>query len=434
MNSKSRIVQALAVLAGASLALTACGQGSASTAPTEGGTLTYWSMWKDGEPQQKVIAAAIADFEQQTGATVKVQWQGRSNTEKLVPALNTNNVPDIVDGPYAKLAPVLGDTGQALSLGAAYDTVVEGKKVSELIPAKYTSISNIKGEDGTPWMLPYSLSSDAIWFDAAKHPELVANPPADWDAFIAELAKLKASGAAPLAADGDVAGYNSLWFTTALIRAEGPGSFKTIASDKTGAGWDSPAALTAAKKVEEIAKGGYLIPGYDASKWPAQQQVWASGKASLILNGSWLPTETGTYAAEGFQYSSFPFPAIDGKPTSVRADFVGWAVPKKAKSPELAQQLATFMLHKKYQDDYGTKAKVLPIRADAAFSPQMDSVKKSLDSATSVYQQNDGVTFPGYVEKVFWPIDDQLFLGKISAAEFVAKMKDAQIQYWKDNG
>lgn len=438
MGAAARYIRPMAILAGAVLALSACGGGTGTAGTgsdsTTGGSLTYWSMWKEGEPQQKVIAKAISDFEAETGTQVKAQWQGRSNTEKLVPALNTNNVPDLVDGPYAKLAPVLGNTGQAAPLTKAYDTSVDGQKVSGLIPAKYLATSNIKNKDGQPWMLPYSLTSDGIWFDAATHPELAASPPKTWDDFTSVLDKLKANGETPLAADGDIAGYNSLWFTTALIRAEGPGSFYKLASDKSGAGWDSPAVLAAAQRVEKIVNGDYLINGYAASKWPAQQQLWASGKAALMLNGSWTPTETATYASPGFQYASFPFPAIDGKPTSQRADFVGFAVPAKAKNQDKAQQLATFLLGKKYQDAYGTDAKVLPIRADAAISPEMASVKKALDAAPSVYLQNDGVTYPGYVEKVFWPKDDQLFLGKTSADDFVKQMKDAQIQYWKDNG
>src|SRR6185437_4420632 len=108
--------------------------------------------------------------------------------------------------------------------------------------------------------------------------------------------------------DGDIAGYNSAWFSNLMIHSGGPGSLYKIAADKTGAAWDSPAVLAAAQKVQALAQGGYLINGYNASKWPAQQQAWANGGADLLLNGSWIPTETGTYAAKDFQYSSFPFP------------------------------------------------------------------------------------------------------------------------------
>ncbi len=444
MGKTARHLRPLAALLGAALALSATACGGATDASTaaeavdisgsiSGQTINYWSMWKDGEPQQKVIAAAIADFEKETGATVSVQWQGRSNTEKLVPALNTNNVPDLVDGTFAKLAPVIGETGQASPLTSVYSYEVDGKKVSSVIPEKFTSNGVFKEEDGQPWMVPYSISSDGIWFDAAKHPELKATPPATWDEFIEVLDKLKAGGSAPIAADGDIAGYNSTWFVTALLRLKGAGSFKALVEDKSGEGWDDPSVLEAARKVETLVKGGYLNSGYNASKFPAQQQLWANGDAALILNGSWTPTETGSYAAPGFEYSSFQFPAMGDKPASARVDFIGFAVPAKSKNQAPAQRLAAFMLSAKYQNALGTEAKVLPVRPDAPVDPAVESVKAAIDAAPATHLQNDGVTFPGFMEKVFFPKDDELFLGKTSADEFIGKMKAAQIQYWKDN-
>lgn len=443
MGVLSHVLRPLALAAVSALALSACGGGggasgtnaNGSATAAAGSTVTYWSMWKEGEPQQKVIDQMIKDFEAETHINVDVQWQGRSNTQKLVPALNTRNVPDIVDGSYANLAPVIGDTGQAAPMDDVWNTDVEGQKVSALIPQKFASLSNIKGKDGKPWMLPYSMQSDGVWFNAAKHPELVSSPPKTWSDLIGLLDKIKASGETPLAADGDIAFYNAAWFVALMVDSGGPGAFHSLVSDHAGAAWDDPKVLDAAQKVEQIVHGGYLIPGYDASKWPAQQQAWASGKAELLYNGSWIPTETASYAAPGFKYASFPFPSTSAAtPSAVRADPVGWAIPAKAKNIAGAKMLAEFMLRKKYQDAYGTQAKILPIRADAAVAPQLAGVKKALDAAQGVYLQYDGVEYPGFMEKTFFPIDDQLFLGKISAKDFVAKMKAAQVQYWKGQG
>ncbi|UWZ34296.1 extracellular solute-binding protein [Dactylosporangium roseum] len=417
-------VGAAAVVA---LALTGCSSTAADKPSQE---LTYWSMWKSDEPQQKVLAGAIADFEKERGVKVDVQWQGRNNLQKLVPALNTDNVPDLVDGPYVKMYPALVATEQALGLTEAYAAQVDGKTAAEQIPGKLLKTIDIKYANGQPWMLPYQIQSDAIWFNAAKHPELKTNPPKTWDEFIALLDRLKAQGQTPLAADGDIAGYNAAFFSTLLVRNSGPGALMKLASDKTGAAWDDPAVLDAAKKVEQLVKGGYLIKGYNASKWPAQQQKWANGEAALMFMGSWLPTESATYAAAGFEYGSFPFPTT-GSADSMRADFSGFAVPKKAKNAKLAQEFAAFFLRKQYQDKWGVDAKVIPVRSDAATAPEMASVKTALDKVSTYHQQNDGVAFPGYNEKTFWAKDDELFLGKISAQDFVRQMKEAQIAYWK---
>ena len=185
-SARSRTTIAAAAVLSLSLGLAACSS-SADAGKGDGKSFTYWSMWKVGEPQQKVIAAAITDFEKQTGIKVDTQWQGRSNLQKLVPALNTNSVPDLVDGPYVKAYPALVATNQALGLKAAYDMDVDGQKVSSLVPEKYLKTINIKLPDGQPWMLPYQIQSDAMWFDAAKYPDIKANPPKTWDEFITVL-------------------------------------------------------------------------------------------------------------------------------------------------------------------------------------------------------------------------------------------------------
>ncbi|WP_166979519.1 ABC transporter substrate-binding protein [Paramicrobacterium fandaimingii] len=428
--AKIRALSALVI--GGVLAVTASG-----CAPQGGGdsdSLTYWAMWKEGEAQQKVVAQAIADFEDETGITVDVQWQGRDNIKKALPTLNTNKVPDVVDGSFAKLAPILAESGQALPLTEAYDAKVDGKPVSDLIPSAYIDAGALtaEGEDA-PWMLPYSLTSDAMWFNEAEHPELAENPPQTWDDFIGTLDDLKADGQTPIAIDGDVSGYNAYWYTTMMMRLAGPGSLKKIASDESGEAWDSPESLKAAELVQKLVDGGYFIDGYNASKWPAQQQKWADNSGALMYNGTWLPNETSSYAADGFEYSSFPFPEVDGGPVSQRADFVGFAVPAKAHNAENAQKFAAFFLGKQYQDALGTDAKIIPIRQDAAVSEDMSTVKAALDAADDYYQQNDGISFPGYTEKLLWPTLDKLMLGKLDAQQFIDAMKTGQADYWKQN-
>ena len=421
-----------ALVAGGALAVAASG----CSAPGEGSgdSLTYWSMWKEGEAQQKVMAAAIADFEAESGITVDVQWQGRDNVKKVVPTLNTNTVPDLVDGSFAKLAPVLAETGQAKPLGEAYAAEVDGKAVSELIPSAYLDAGDLTADGAdAPWMVPYSLTSDAVWFDATAHPELVDDPPATWDELIDTLDRLKADGEAPIAIDGDVSGYNAYWYVEAIVRVAGPGALQEIAADETGEAWDSPEALEAAELVQQLVDGGYFVDGYNASKWPAQQQAWADNQSALLFNGTWIPTETGPYAAEGFEYSSFPFPRVGDGGLAQRADFVGFAVPSRAKNAGAAQQLAAHLLGKEYQDALGSDAKIIPVRADAAVSPEMATVKDALDSADGYFQQNDGISFPGYTEKLLWPAVDQLVLGKVTAEEFVDVMKTGQVDYWEQN-
>lgn len=435
-NAARKLLPAL--LSGALLALAACSGGD-SAAPAEPGetpekpeSISYWSMWKEGETQQKVLADAVKEWEEETGITVNVEWQGRGVVQKLTPALNTNKVPDLVDAAYNKIAPVLVSTGQAGSMQAAYDTEIDGKKVSELIPEKYISgTTKLRLDDDTPWMMPYSLSSEAMWFDATKYPDWESAPPQTWDEFMTVLDELKADKeVAPIAIDGDIGGYNAAWFSSLMIGENGPGSMDELITSEDGSAWDNPEVTEIADRVANLAQGGYFIEGYNASKWPAQQQAWGAGKGALLFSGSWIPAETSTYVAEGFEYGSFPLPTNSDE-SYARAEFVGYVTPAKAKNSVWAGDLAAHMMSKSVQDAYGTEAMSLPVREDAEVSPELQGVVDHLQNADDVYPAFDGAIYPGYTDKVLFPISNELVLGKISGEEFVAEMKDATVNYWE---
>lgn len=424
-----RSLLALGAGVAASGALAACG-GSDSG---DDSSITYWSNWKEGESQQKILAQAIADFTEETGIAVDVQWQGRQVVQKIVPVLNTPNVPDLVDGGFGKLAPVLTATQQTSDATAAYAMEVEGTKVSDLVPEK------VRGDDtmvdGKPWMIPYMLVSEGVWFDKSTHPDIATSPPQTWEEFLALLGDLKGGAVAPVALDGDVSGYNSLWFTSLSVQLGGVGSFRALAEDASGELWDGSAAQQAADLVQQLVEGDYFIEGYAASKWPAQQEKWASGKAALLFNGTWIPTETSSYATEGFEYDSFSLPVPEGGSEGLaRADMSGFAIPAKAKSKDAAMKFAVYLLREKYQTMLAEDSHQIPIREDIEVDPSVAQATEKIRNADQVFQQHDGVTSPGYVEKLYWPLGDQLVKGELSGDEFRAEMKKAQITYWKDQG
>lgn len=433
MTYSRRNFLSLAAATGIGVTLAGCSNGPAGGGGAGRGGFTYWSLWKEGEPQQKVIAKALKAYEQANNATVEVEWQGRNNLQKLVPALNTNTVPDLVDGPYSKAYAAMIATGQAMPLVEAWASEIDGKPMKSYVPQRYLDAVPIMTDSGAPWMLPYQVQSDAVWFNAAKYPELKTAPPQTWDEWMTVMRGYKSKGLTPLAADGDVGGYNAGFLSTLIVRNGGPGAQLKICKDPTGEKWRDQIAVDAAKKVEELAKSGLIIDGYRASKWPAQQQRWANNEAVFMFMGSWLPVESAPYAASGFAYDSFPFPKT-GAAQSLRADFSGFMVPSKAKNAASAQAFAASMLKKEYQDAWGADAKGIPLRADASAAPELASVQSALAKATACHQQNDGVAFTGYNEKVFWPANDDLFGGRISAAQFIDKMVKDQADYWKSQG
>ncbi|WP_327091496.1 extracellular solute-binding protein [Nonomuraea sp. NBC_01738] len=420
----------------ACLALTACGSGDSgdkgsSASGKGGGEFTYWSMWRADEPQAKVIKAAIDKFQAETGTKVTVEWQGRDVRQKIGPAIAANKAPDLWD----QGADVISTTalaGQAADLSDVYAAEVpgEGKKVSEIIDTKYTDGLPKDPEGNTKWVLPYELVSAALFYNAAD-PDL-ADIPTTWDDFIKLCDTLKGKGKACIASDGELGWENFLTLDYLLVRDNGAGTLGKIVADKTGAGWDNPGVLESAKRMEQLVKGGYLIKGYDASKYPAQQTKWAKGGAAFLMNGSWVASEVAPLVGADWKMGAMPVPATKGGNTEADAILMGFSVPKRAKNPEPAKKFLAYFMKKENLEKIATEAKNITPRADIPAPAELEGVQKSLtENPVRTIMDNT----PGeYGDKVIYPNFLELWHGKITAEEFVSKAKAAHIQYWKTAG
>ncbi|GAA0913955.1 ABC transporter substrate-binding protein [Nonomuraea longicatena] len=419
----------------AALALTACGgSGGDSGSPAssgKGGEFTYWSMWRADEPQAKVIKAAIDKFQAETGTKVTVEWQGRDVRQKIGPAIAANKAPDLWDQGADVISPT-ALAGQAADLADVYAAEVpgEGKKVSDVVDAKYLDQLPKDAEGKNRWILPYELISAQLFYNAAD-PDL-ADPPATWEEFIELCDTLKAKDRACLASDGDLSWENFLTLDYLIVRDNGPGTLGKIVADKSGAGWDNPGILESAKRMEQLVKGGYLIKGYDASKYPTQQTKWAKGEAAFLMNGSWVASEVATLVPSDWKMGSIPVPPTKGGNTEADAILFGFTVPKRAKNPEPAKRFLAYFMKKENLEKISTEAKNITPRADIPAPAELESVQKTLvDNPARTIM--DGA--PGeYGDKVIYPAFLELWHGKITSAEFVAKAKQAHIQYWKTAG
>lgn len=411
-------------------------QGTAGASGSGGGGLTYWSMWKQGEPQQQVLDAAITAFKASTGITVDVQWQGRDVLKKLLPALTGNDVPDLVDQEAGPVQSALVSLEQARDLTDAYAEPIPGEggaTVGSVIPERYRALTTA---GTTQFMVPYELISSAFWYDAHRLGEVADRRPTDWASFTALLAKRKAAGDAPLAVDGDIGFYNSYYTVYGLLRVLGVGGVNKLVADKTGAGWDDRRVLDVGTKIESLVSNGYFIKGYDGSKYPAIEQRWATGDADFYYAGTWTPSETSSYQSKGFVVDSFQFPSFGGPGDgSVETGMLGFAVPTKAKNYDAAKKFMAFVLAKQNLTGIATVAQNLTPREDIAAPKELESVQRALKSAPSVHRPYDGIDadFANYTPSVFEPINTKLLFGQIDAPAWVQQLKTETVRYWKQN-
>lgn len=413
-------------------ATAACGSDDSAAGSSD--ELTYWSMWQEKEPQAQVIAQAIEAFEQDTGITVNVEWQGRDNITKLLAALRGGDVPDLIDQQYFTISNAIVGNDQFTPLGDVYDMEIPGEDltVADALTDKYDMFTTT--DDGERFLVPYEVIGYTVWYDATALPDVAANPPATWDDFTALLADAKAAGRSGIALDADIAGYAEYWTSTALVRALGPGGFNELVSDEEAAGWDTPEVREALTAIEQLAAGAHFIPGYDSSKFPAVQTQWAQGDADFLYMGSWAPTETGEFAAPEFEYRSFNFPTL-GSDDSLPASVIGFAIPGPADGADAASEFIAYFLNKDRLSPISTDAANLTPRADIDVPPQLADVNELLQTK-SLSKITDGVLgdHSDFDTKIFQPLNLELMTGRVTVDEFIEQITAQQRDYWENQG
>lgn len=404
-----RKLTAVVALGTLALGVSACGKKNSAEPGKQ--SLVYVSAWGADEPQGKIIKTIFDDFAKETGTKVDVKFAGRKGVDNLATEMASGQGPDLFDTATDNIAAFA-----AQNVVTPLDDVLtaeipgEGKKVQDVLPQ---AVRQASATDKGLAFVPHTVISTAVWYDAAKHPGL---DPKSWDDFIAYLDQAKKEGRAPIGQDGTINFYNVYWFYSLLVRANGAGSLKALSKDP--AAWDKPEILEAAKKVEQLAKGGYFQKDFMATKFPAAQDAWAQGTYDLNINGTWLAGETHDKLAAGAKVASFQLPA--GGQNSVEVGTLGWAVNAKGRNVATAKKFLAFALRKPYIQQISTTALNIPSRADVPAPEHLLGVQKAVNEATATHRTyDDAAADKSWWNDLFLPLDDQLISGKVDAAAFV---------------
>jgi ABC-type glycerol-3-phosphate transport system substrate-binding protein len=430
----ARVVIASGAILATAVALSGCGTktGGGSTASSAANTtLTYWSTWSKGEPQQKIFADIITDFTKSTGVKVEVKWLGRDGLATIENALAVGDGPDIYDSGTDHIAEYRSKKDVGSLTAVLNDTIPgEDKKVKDVLSSSVISASSDSTGLG---LIPHTIISTGMWFDAAANPQYVTTPPATFDDFLAEAKKIKAGGQAPIAQDGNINFYNAYWFYWLQMRNGGPGTLSALGGDASA--WDDPSVLASAQDVQKLVDAGLFEKDYMGTEYPAAQNAWASGKNTFELNGSWLSSETAKTAKSGFEPETFPFPSVPGGHDSVDVGTLGWSIAAQSKNATEAGKFLAFSLQDKYITRISTEALNIPARSDVKAPAALQTLADSINSATEVNKTYDEAPalHSGWWNDVFLPLDDKLIAGKITANQFVTDGKKQTADYIANN-
>lgn len=390
--------------------------------------IKYWSMWNTGEPQQVVIQNIIEAYEEENpNVKIDVQWMGRQVLSDVRNAsLGGDDAPDLTEQSGAEIAGTLLKNDLAEPLNDLLSMKIPGddKQFDDVFIDDTLSFYQKNGET---YLIPYEIITSGFHYNENLFQEHGIAVPKTWDEFIDAGKKLKEAGITPLAQDGNIDFYNAYYFYWLTERTMGPGALIEAASDETGEAWSKPGYLEAAKKVQELADNEFFAKGYKGSQYPAAQTAWAKGDSAMILNGSWLSSETADYSADDFKYRAFSFPEVPGANVSkdqAELYLIGWVAPKGS-NVEAVQDFLAFAMQKQFQEKIVTDTGNISTRNDLDAPEALADFKEMIVNSSSYHPEYDGLQaeYPEWWKTVFLPLDDKLIFGEISAEDFIKELK-----------
>ncbi len=185
--------------------------------------LTFWSMWSNTEPQGKVLQEAVSAWEEETGATVTIEWKNRDIKNILASALEAEENIDLFEDDYNRIA------------NNYKDYVADLTDMAEA--AGYADHSYaVLNDQATEWagFLPCVTEQPqvgGVFYNQDIFDEAGVKAPTTWAEFLDVCQKIKDAGYAPMALDST---YAPFFFGYHLARYIGEDTTTQLATEGGG--------------------------------------------------------------------------------------------------------------------------------------------------------------------------------------------------------
>jgi glucose/mannose transport system substrate-binding protein len=321
-----------ATAAFAALALTAgaCGNDAPTSATTNTKQLEVVSWWTSGS-EAAALDALFAAFRASNPGVEAVNaavagGAGSNAIVKLAKRLQAGDPPDVWQTFDGKSVLGYASRGVVRSVASVFDSGDLGARMN---PAILRSV--MRG--GQPYGVPTGAHrSNVLWFNKKLLDEAGVTPPSSGytlPAFLADLKKVKASGATPLCLGAKDRFTTVELFENTLLSSIGPRGWADMVHDKLD--WRSGRVQTALKAFGAMV--GYADPKASQLTWDQATKKLASGGCAFeSMNDSAFGELVNAGAQEGEDFGVTAFPGTDGSFLAVVDVFVAATKAHNAKN------------------------------------------------------------------------------------------------------
>ncbi len=427
-------IGAVAGLAALSLVLAACGGGGSSNGSTTGGSgggsgegggdVSVVSWWEAGSEKKGLEALEGVFKKEHSNFTFKnaaVAGGGGSQAkQKLAADLAAKNPPDTFQAHAGAELTDYIDAMQIEDVSNLYDEF----KLKDAFPQ---TLIDRRTVDGKIYSVPSNVHrANVVWANNAVLKEAGLDPekaPADLDAWIADMEKVKAAGKTPITVG---MAWTQLQLLEVVLMADlGAEGYNGLFDGKTA--WDGPEVTKAIEhyaKIMELADKSYLNEDWE----PAMNPV-ISGNAAYNVMGDWA---VAAFDAAGKKYKedyvAFPVPGTDGM-----FDFLAdsFTLPVGAKNVDGAKAWLQTISGKEGQIAFNTVKGSIPARSDLSeeelgkFGEYQQDAMKSFAEDTIVSSIAHGAAAPVAVSNAMNDACAKFAQGGSDVAGFQAELAKA---------
>jgi glucose/mannose transport system substrate-binding protein len=378
VNRRRRV----AIAAGLACGLSACSAGGSPPTNAGAGTnsLEVMSWWTSGS-ERAALNVLFDDFHK-TSPKVSiingaVAGGAGSNVQVVLAArLQANNPPDVWQTfPGASIHQYVA-SGRIADVSSVY-------REDQLAPVMPKTILKALSQDGKQYGVPTSVHrSNVLWFNKKQLAKAGINPPSSGytsDAFIADLAKLKAAGSVPLCLGAKDPFTTAELFENLLLSNLGPQGWARLTSDRLD--WNGQQVQQALSQLSKALDNA--DPQSGALTWDqATKKLAAGGCAFETMNDSAYGELLKDGAREGTDFGYVPFPGTDSQFLAVVDTFV---VARNAKDRQNALAFLKTIGSTPTQLAFSKQKGSVPVRTDVDTStlpPYQQSAARALLKST----------------------------------------------------
>ena len=397
-------------------------------------TLRIW--YGTDDPTEAPVIQALAHTFQQAhpGIIVSLSTYTLADIEnKLQLALASGNAPDLLyTSPRGPGLPAYVRANDLLNLAAVARKDNWGGMLRPGLLASYNDLLSPTGKAGGHiYAAPYMMAIVGVLYNQTIFSRLHLSLPTSLAAFEADCARVKAAGLIPIGL-GDADGWvGDDWYLTLVNAMTGPAPLAPEQRLDPRFRFGGSAFLQAGTIMQRWAAAQYFTPQFGGLDSQDGMNAFFQGKTAMSLISS---TENGQIVSlahdTGIPVGVFAFPSADGHraPVMAQAGYSGWAVPRAAHHPALAESFITAMLSASTAQvllAHGLlPARQLSTQAIGATSAFQQSYLHALATATpGVYL--DGAPVPNL--NATMEANVQLLLQQIEAPSFL--VRSLQIVY-----